>query len=492
MLLTHDGVNFPNNDAGDLAARAMVARNNNADLYVSLHINDNRDTSLNGANVYVTYREDLPKYKVGMTNLANKILNNLSNLGIRNLGVVNYLKCNDREPKYQYFDGSQADYYGDIRHCMKGDSEDYGDDFSDGSGVPAVLVEHCFINNAHDVQFLDSEEDLKKLAKADGDAIIEYLELKLPKDVVTEIKVDKENINLLEGKSAKVTATTEPSTAENKVKWTSNNEKIAKVDGSGNITAVATGIAEITVTSEINPNVSKKINVNIEKEEIKFEKEIENIIAGKTKKLSVKVTPSWEKTPNIVWKSSNEDIVEIAKDGTIIAKKAGKATVTATWEEKKLSASIEVNVIELKEEDIKIEIKDYKVEKNTISKIGPKVKIEDFLKHIEVSENLIVKVENVNEKQEDIGTNTKIIICEKESNLKIEEYNCLIYGDVNGDGKISSLDYTLIKNDIMDVKKITDEAMKQTADVNGDGKISSLDYTLIKNDIMEVKKIEIK
>ena len=485
-------MNFPKNDAGDLAARAMIARQNNADLYVSLHINDNRDTSLNGANVYVTYREDLPKYKVGMTNLANKILNNLNTLGIKNLGVVNYLKCNDREPKYQYFDGSQADYYGDIRHCMKGDSEDYGDDFSDGSGVPAVLIEHCYINNSHDVQFLDSEEDLKKLAKADGDAIIEYLGLKLPKDVVTGIKVDNESINLLEGKSAKVNATVEPSTAGNKVKWASGNEKIAKVDGNGNITAVGTGIAEITVTSEINESVSKKITVNVEKEGIKFEKEAENIIAGKTRTLVAKITPSWEKTPKLVWKSNNEEVVEVTNNGEITAKNAGKATVTATWEDKKISASIDVNVVELNEEDVKIEIKDYKVEENTISKIGQKVKIEDFLKSIEVSDNLIVKVETPNEKQEYIGTNTKIVICEKTTNFEVAEYNCLIYGDINGDGKISSLDYTLIKNDIMEVKKITDEAMKQAADVNGDGKISSLDYTLIKNDIMEVKKIEIK
>ena len=124
VILTHDGVNFPGNDAGDLGLRAMIARENNADLYVSLHINDNKDTSMNGANVYVTSRTELPKYKAGMTNLGNKILNNLSKLGIKNNGVINNMLCNDKEPKYQYYDGSQADYYGDIRHSMKGIAED--------------------------------------------------------------------------------------------------------------------------------------------------------------------------------------------------------------------------------------------------------------------------------------------------------------------------------------------------------------------------------
>ena len=471
----------------------MIARNNNADLYVSLHINDNNNTSINGANVYVTYREDLDKYKFEMTNLANKILKNLNNLGIKNLGVINNQKCNDREPKYQYFDGAQADYYGDIRYCMKGDSDGYGDDFRDGSGVPAVLIEHCFMNNSYDVQFLDSEEDLKRLAKADGDAIIEFFGLKLPQEVVTDIQVDKESVNLIEGKSVKVNATIEPATDGNKaVKWLSSNDKVANVDQNGNITAIGIGTAEITVTSEVNKNISKTIAVNVEKEEVKFEKETQNIIVGKTSTLFTKFSPSWEKTPNLVWKTSDEEIVDVTNNGIITAKKEGKATITVTWKDKELSDSIEINVIELNEEDTKIEIKEYKVKGNTISKIGPKVKIEDLLKNIEVSDNLIISVETPNENQEYIGTNTKIIISEKTKQIQIEEYNCLIYGDINGDGKISSLDYTLIKNDIMEVKKITDETMKLSADVNGDGKISSLDYTLIKNDIMDIKKIEVQ
>jgi hypothetical protein len=44
----------------------------------------------------------------------------------------------------------------------------------------------------------------------------------------------------------------------------------------------------------------------------------------------------------------------------------------------------------------------------------------------------------------------------------------------------------------MDVKKITDTNAKLTADVNGDGKISALDYTLIKNDIMDIQKLKIR
>ena len=188
IIMTHDGKTFPNNDAGDLNARCMVARNNNANLYVSLHIDDANDKTLNGATVYCTYRNDLDKYYKGMNKLGNLILSNINKLGISSNGVKTQ-KCSDNEPKYQYItthtdsNGNivhdQADYYNDIRACMKGDSEGYGEDFTNGSGVPAVLIEHCYINNSHDVNYIDSENDLKNLAEADGKAIVDYFNLKL-------------------------------------------------------------------------------------------------------------------------------------------------------------------------------------------------------------------------------------------------------------------------------------------------------------------------
>ena len=67
-------------------------------------------------------------------------------------------------------------------------------------------------------------------------------------------------------------------------------------------------------------------------------------------------------------------------------------------------------------------------------------------------------------------------------------YTFIIYGDVNGDGKIAASDYVMIKNHIMDIKKLSDFE-KVCADVNHDGKVLATDYVAIKNDIMDVKKI---
>ena len=69
-----------------------------------------------------------------------------------------------------------------------------------------------------------------------------------------------------------------------------------------------------------------------------------------------------------------------------------------------------------------------------------------------------------------------------------KNYTILIYGDVNGDGKITASDYMTIKNHIMDIKKLSDQE-KLYADANKDGKVTASDYMTIKNHIMDIKKI---
>lgn len=61
-------------------------------------------------------------------------------------------------------------------------------------------------------------------------------------------------------------------------------------------------------------------------------------------------------------------------------------------------------------------------------------------------------------------------------------------GDVNGDDKVSSLDYIQIKNHIMKTKVLSGNALTR-ADVNKDGKVSSLDYIKIKNHIMGTNRL---
>ena len=62
-------------------------------------------------------------------------------------------------------------------------------------------------------------------------------------------------------------------------------------------------------------------------------------------------------------------------------------------------------------------------------------------------------------------------------------FRIVIYGDVNGDGQISAVDYVKIKNYIMSSGSLNG-SYKLAADVNKDGSISAVDYVNVKNYIM--------
>ena len=179
VILTHSGSTMSIED------RADFARNNKADLLLSIHINNSTSSSIQGAEAYVTYRTDLPKYNQEMSTLGNLILRNIGRYGINGKGSVTTRKVVniENEDEYKYYDGQGGDYYGIIRRAMKGGHvKSLGPDFRDGSGVPTVLVEHGYLSNSHDRSLMDSDSDLKALAKADLDAIVEFYSLKKKND----------------------------------------------------------------------------------------------------------------------------------------------------------------------------------------------------------------------------------------------------------------------------------------------------------------------
>lgn len=475
VLMTHNGM--AGSDYLALVDRGMFARNNNANILISLHFNANNISLLYGAEIYVTANTSLDKYNKNSTKLANCILNKLSKLGIYNRGVKTRLS-DEQGDKYMYSDGTIADYYGVIRYPMKGDSEGLGVDIAKGEGIPGMIIEHCFIRG-NDVQFLDSEEDLKKLAKADCDGIVEYYGLRKKGEAVKSVSLDKPNLMLTKNNKAKLIATVSPETAINKkVMWKSSDEKIVKVDNDGNITAVGIGKATITVTTEDNKKTAKA-DVIVKDMEIEVDKEYITMLKGD--KLQIKTNAETiSETDIIEMESENSKIAEIDKNGIITALGAGRTGINIKIKNTNISKKIIVNVNELKEEQ-KIAIKDLKENYDTLSRIKEKTTIDKFMKCFEITDNLDIEIKN---NKDYIATNTIVNIIDKDSKEVLKTYYCIVYGDTNRDGKITSSDYVLIKNHIMETNKLPIQVI-DAADVNRDGKVSSSDYVLIKNHIMK-------
>ncbi len=143
--------------------RADRAKNNNADLLVSFHINSNDSSSmLSGAEVYVTHNTKQKRYYEYSNKLGLDVLQNLRNVGVKSFAYKPKVRVGT--PNDVYPDGTIADYYGIISWPMHND-------------IPAVLIEHAFINNPHDRENYLNDTMLAKMAEADAKAIIDNKEL---------------------------------------------------------------------------------------------------------------------------------------------------------------------------------------------------------------------------------------------------------------------------------------------------------------------------
>ena len=64
----------------------------------------------------------------------------------------------------------------------------------------------------------------------------------------------------------------------------------------------------------------------------------------------------------------------------------------------------------------------------------------------------------------------------------------VIYGDANGDGKITSIDMLYIKRHVLDIRTLTG-AYYKAADANHDGTVSSIDMMYVKRHVLDIRYI---
>lgn len=152
---------------------------------------------------------------------------------------------------------------------------------------------------------------------------------------VTEVRLNKASVTLVEGDTDELMATVMPENATDKgIEWTSNNESVATVSPTGLVTAIKDGKATITVktndggfTATCAVTVNKKI-IAVSKVELnKIELTLDE---GKEEKLVVTVKPDDATDKSVVWESSNENVVTVDQEGLVKAVRDGDAQITVT------------------------------------------------------------------------------------------------------------------------------------------------------------------
>ena len=307
---------------------------------------------------------------------------------------------------------------------------------------------------------------------------------------VTAISLDTTNKTLKVGDTFKLSATVEPMNAKFKdVTWSSSNNNILTVDSSGNVKGVAAGSAVITATTKDQQKTATCIVTVTDKDpSIFLDKTKYSVVIGKLTPFSVNI--EYTDVSDYDVKIEDENIAKI-QDGKILGVKEGTTKLIITLKGTNIKAEAEINVIDIKEGDIVID-SSLDVNNDVVSNISPETKAQDIIGKVQSSYTVALKNKSGETLTGDacVGTGSKIQILDN-AGTAIYEYAVLIYGDVTGDGKITSKDYMAIKNHIMGTAAITGVEAK-AADSFRDNNITSKDYMIIKNHIMGTSVISQK
>lgn len=145
------------------------------------------------------------------------------------------------------------------------------------------------------------------------------------------VVLNKNTMTIQAGYNYQLKATVYPETATNKkVTWSSSNEKVARVNENGFVSAIAGGTCTITATTESGGYTAKcTFNVLQEPSGIELDYNVRNMYIGQVATISAYVIPETATSRGVTWTSSNSAIVAVNASGMVTALSRGTAIITA-------------------------------------------------------------------------------------------------------------------------------------------------------------------
>lgn len=316
----------------------------------------------------------------------------------------------------------------------------------------------------------------------------------LPPVQIEKIDLLIDNTTIQKGERKKLNVTISPKEAENhKILYSSSNPRVATVDENGLINALRPGTTTIivkaqenTVQNQIDIIVYSKVTgITINQEELYIQ-------IGETFQITGTIEPEDANEKTIIYSSINPQIASIEENGVVTAHQQGETTIIVnSKEDQNIKAECKIIVVR-KIEDSEInfesplkvnglEISGISYQENKVSDIKGKITT-----NLEIE--IVDKNNQILQETDIVKTGTKIRI--KENNYIIREYIVIIYGDADGDGKITSIDLLVIQRHILEIEKMG-EIYKKAANVSKRGiKPTSVDLLIIQRHILQLQTIE--
>ena len=175
---------------------------------------------------------------------------------------------------------------------------------------------------------------------------------------MTSFSVNPEKVQLEAGENVRLKIDYAPANATSgSIVFRSTDNTVATVSDGGLIKAIGSGTTTISVSASPG-NKHKDVMVVVtggetesdgtEPTEINLNKTEINLVQGNSEKVLATVTPDAAKNKTLTWKSSDENIVTVDKNGVILARAEGAANVTVATINN-ISKTIKVNVTKMKE-----------------------------------------------------------------------------------------------------------------------------------------------
>lgn len=311
---------------------------------------------------------------------------------------------------------------------------------------------------------------------------------------IQKIDISIDTTTMQKGETKQLKISIEPKEAENhKVEYTSSNSNIVTVDEKGKLQAIRSGSAIITVKASEN-NVQNQIEINVHSKVTAITLDQNEIYmqVGDVFQINAYIEPDDATNPSFAYKSSNPQIAEIQQRGVITAKQIGETYITAVSNENpEIKAKCKVFVVR-KMEDSEIHF-DSSLTINSLEISGINYK-QNTVAYIKDKITTDLEIEVVNHKNqilqdnERIGTGSKIRV--KEDGKILREYQIILYGDANGDGKINSTDLLILQRHILEIETI-EPIFKKACNIGKNGKKpTSVDLLLIQRHILGLQIIE--
>ena len=316
----------------------------------------------------------------------------------------------------------------------------------------------------------------------------------VPEVQIEKINLSASNTTMKKGDSQKLNVEIYPADAKNhEIEFTSSNTKVLTVDSQGTVLSVGNGTAKITAKAKEN-NVSSSLEIQVYTPVTDLELNVEQLTMqeGDSFIIVPSIYPTDASNQNVKYSVEEQTIAQVSSDGKITGVSEGTTTISVISEDGNITKTIIVNVVprigedeinwdsSLKVENSMVTGLDYK--NNTVEQIKDKIQT---LYKIEIYNS---KNELLTEKQ-NVVTGSTIRFIDENNVIKME-YHVVLYGDVNGDGKINSTDLLVLQRHILEIEKLKGY-FKTAGNISKNGKNpSSLDSLLIQRHILGLKLIE--